>query len=1108
MTPSTTISIDGIESMGIYGPGAAGALTIAAIPPLESQGTSVAYRAVVTGPGQGDVTAEFHQPTTFSLFAQGFGGYTLGGSGNGVSSLDVTGPALGGSGTYANGSGLLTVNGLAMSLAANIGAVTVDLQGANDGNFAIVSTGSLNRFQFREGDALENADVDILFGVALIPLRSIGFRGVRAIGFQNVGPTDTLELAGTSGATAFAISDATGLVRAGAGSFLNYAAFKNVLLTGGGTANDRLDFAGTQNAYSFTPGSASTLSTPANTITLAGIEAVGIAGPGAGATLTVNPPASPQGVDYVAGVKGPGQGSLSATFHQPDPSVLSAQGFGTYSLAGSTAGVSSLTVNGPAVGGVAAYNGTSVTANGMVINIDANIKALTINLQNAPRGALTIAAAGATQTFRFREDNAQYNASLEIFASPPATPAPAATRTLQLLGVETVGFSGVGTGNVLELWGTGGVNPFSMSDITRYVRASNGSYLDFSPFSTVNLFGGGYANDRLDYEANLTDFYTLRGGTAPSLSVPLPGHTVIVSIAGIESMGIFGPGAAGKLIVAGIPAGGAQGAAIQYQVAVTGPGQGNLDAAFNQPTLYTLHAEGFGQYGLGGSGAGVSSVAVQGTQGNDSATYNGTTLVVNGLIIAADSTIGRLSLDMLGGTDGIALSGAGTAVAYSIAPATGGTVVGPLIATLGSARPLQVQSAETIVVVPAGSGNTLSVTGDANDNPVAMNDQTVRFGQGPNINFAGVGSVALYGAGGVDSLTYNGSLTQYSFDPRTFTQGILAAPGLTTTFSNFSSFHFVGSPSAPANFRLLEAPTATVKIQLQYPPSNGYLSTVMQAMTITAGGVRNFTLVPSTGDNIVNLEGTPGNDSVTSSGSIVTINGVGVDLGAGTTRLNVNTYGGDDSILLPLTLGGLTVYVHSGDQNDNVSMVGSTVQSVLETGKGFSAIRGGDGPTTILAGAGLNSIYVGGGSTLVMGRDGQNTIFGGTGRSLIVTGKNYAKVQGGTGGKYVVVGTTSYDQFLPALDRVLAEWSSSSSYNVRVRNIQNGTGSILGGVQLQVGRTVTLSNRKSRVVGTTGVDKILAGPTDKVGMTAPTATPTRAPVPATRARNSGKKAGK
>lgn len=1028
------------------------------------------------------------------VLATGFAHYSLSGDGAGIDSVRVVGSH--GPETAIYNDGFVALGGLTVAAATDVPNVSIDLPGgpANHLTFATGLSGLLYRALV--GDQQDAAAFQIYTdSTAGTLLKTVRVTGVVTASFP---AGQNLEVWGTSAANHFYMSDLTGYVRANSGPYLDYTPFASVRLFGGGFAGDRLDYEANltgPGSYTFTPGYHPTLATPSTSINIDGIESIGIYGPGAAGALTIAaiPSSGSQGTAaaYEANVTGPGQGDLTAAFNQPTTYSLDAHGFGRYDLGGSSVSGSSLVVTGSATGGTASYSGSSLTVDGLLLNLAPNVQALTVNLQSVPSSHLTIAATGATQTFRFQEDDSQYNASLEIFASP-ASPPPAALRTLQLQGVESVGFSGVGAGNVLELRGTSGINHFSMSDITGYVRAANGSYLGFTPFSTVNLFGGGYAADRLDYEANQTSAYTVTGGYHPTLTVPLPGNPVTVALDGIESMGMFGPGSAGILRVLGVPSGGGQGGAINYQVAVTGPSQGSLDAAFNQPTLYTLHAEGFGEYGLGGSGSGLNTAAVVGTWGNDTASYNGAQLVVNGLKVSADPAI-ALSLDMLGGFNTVTLSGAGATDAYSIAPATGGSVVGPLVATIGSLRPIQLASTDRIVVVPSGPGNSLSVTGDAGDNAISMNDQTVRFGQGPSVNFAGIGTVNLFGAGGFDTLTYNGNNASYSFDPRTFTQGILATTGLTTTFHNVSAFHFLGS-ATPTSFRLLEAPTATVTVQLQYPPASGYLSTVMQAMTIVAEGVRNFTLVPSWGENTVNLEGTPGTDTVTSSGSIVTINGVGVDLGAGTTRLNVNTHDGDDSIILPLTLSGLTVYVNSGDQNDNVSMAGATVTSILETGKGFSAIRGGDGPTTILAGGGLNHIYIGGGSTLVMGRDGQNTIFGGTGRSVIITGKNYAQVKGGTGGKFVVTGTTSYDHFLPALDRVLAEWSSSASYRVRVRHILNGTGPILGGVQLQVGRTVDLSNRKSRIVGLTGVDKILAGSTDKVIWNSPVMPIASAPV--------------
>ena len=61
------------------------------------------------------------------------------------------------------------------------------------------------------------------------------------------------------------------------------------------------------------------------------------------------------------------------------------------------------------------------------------------------------------------------------------------------------------------------------------------------------------------------------------------------------------------------------------------------------------------------------------------------------------------------------------------------------------------------------------------------------------------------------------------------------------------------------------------------------------------------------------------------------------------------------------------------------------------------------------------------------------------------------------------------------LRAILSEWSSNTSYAQRVDSLLNGTGSILNGIKLARGSTVTSDSDRDKLFGGLDLDLFFAG---------------------------------
>ncbi|MFO0869118.1 MAG: cadherin domain-containing protein [Pirellulales bacterium] len=108
---------------------------------------------------------------------------------------------------------------------------------------------------------------------------------------------------------------------------------------------------------------------------------------------------------------------------------------------------------------------------------------------------------------------------------------------------------------------------------------------------------------------------------------------------------------------------------------------------------------------------------------------------------------------------------------------------------------------------------------------------------------------------------------------------------------------------------------------------------------------------------------------------------------------------------------------------------GNDVITILANLPAF--VFGGDGNDTLIGGFGRN---------VLVGGAGDDTLYGGSARDVLIGGTGSDTLYGGGGEDVLVAGATVHDDNLAALDAIMAEWASPSSYANRVLNLRGSTG--------------------------------------------------------------------
>jgi hypothetical protein len=143
--------------------------------------------------------------------------------------------------------------------------------------------------------------------------------------------------------------------------------------------------------------------------------------------------------------------------------------------------------------------------------------------------------------------------------------------------------------------------------------------------------------------------------------------------------------------------------------------------------------------------------------------------------------------------------------------------------------------------------------------------------------------------------------------------------------------------------------------------------------------------------------------------------------------------------LAAITTGNLTATATSGNPSYVVDASAFTgVTNLTTAGTAGAIVFGGSGNNSTLS-------AIGSGNVVLIGGAGKTTLSDtGTGHSIEIGGPGVNTLTG-NGNDILISGTTSYDSNtsanIAALDAILAEWSSSDSYSLRISKIISGVGS-------------------------------------------------------------------
>jgi Ca2+-binding RTX toxin-like protein len=152
------------------------------------------------------------------------------------------------------------------------------------------------------------------------------------------------------------------------------------------------------------------------------------------------------------------------------------------------------------------------------------------------------------------------------------------------------------------------------------------------------------------------------------------------------------------------------------------------------------------------------------------------------------------------------------------------------------------------------------------------------------------------------------------------------------------------------------------------------------------------------------------------------------------------------------------IHVWLLDGNDHATLAGNVdLPVVMDGGGGNDTLNSTEGPAILLGGI------------------GNDELSGGQGRSILIGGIGQDRIVGGSGENVIIGGTTAYDGNDVALLMLLAEWTSSRSFALRVENLKAGAGPVLGGsgIRLEQDATVLDDSDFDLLTGSAGIDWFL-----------------------------------
>ncbi len=358
-----------------------------------------------------------------------------------------------------------------------------------------------------------------------------------------------------------------------------------------------------------------------------------------------------------------------------------------------------------------------------------------------------------------------------------------------------------------------------------------------------------------------------------------------------------------------------------------------------------------------------------------------------------------------------------------------------------------------------GAGNDNLTGGDGDDNLYgeADVDQLVG-GNGQDYLNGGAGNDTLFGGAGNDTLDgRDGDDREYGEDGNDWLYGsagsdvLEGAAGNDTIYGGLGNDTLAGGDGDDYLYGEWDVD------QLTGGAGQDYLSGG-SANDALFGGTGNDTLAGEDGDD--GIYGEEGNDFLTGGAGNDTIEGdLGNDvLSGGSGNDTLTGEDGDDRLYgdadIDLLNGGAGQDILAGGTGDD-ALFGGTGDDSLTGDDGNDAVYGEDGNDAVFGGAGNDTVNGQGGDDIVLGNDGDDYVlgesgndaltggagidglYGGVGADVLVGGLGQDQLWGEDGEDILIGGSTSYDQNVLALQSLSLAWSSVSSYDARVQQIQD-----------------------------------------------------------------------
>jgi len=208
------------------------------------------------------------------------------------------------------------------------------------------------------------------------------------------------------------------------------------------------------------------------------------------------------------------------------------------------------------------------------------------------------------------------------------------------------------------------------------------------------------------------------------------------------------------------------------------------------------------------------------------------------------------------------------------------------------------------------------------------------------------------------------------------------------------------------------------------------------------------------------LSGGAGNDTLTGGSGVNTL----VESGP----VDFVLVGGTSKVNGSLTKGtmGTDTLVRNHIQQAQLTITGSVGHTIDATG--FT------GNATLMGGAGNDILKAGTGNTVLVGGGGNDQLFGSAlphaGRALLIGGAGSDTLVGGSNSDLLIAGSTDFDTNLVALNAIMAEWTSTSSYATRIKYLMGTLTRGKNGSMLLTASTVHDDGGKDVLTGGGGQD--------------------------------------